>query len=108
MLQLECPWCGLRDETEFSFGGESHIIRPPQPEQRSDAEWVKYLHIRENPKGWHRERWQHRFGCRQWFNVIRHTVTHEVHCSYTMEQPQPELPMPNAIAAQPGESGRVG
>jgi len=29
MLRIECPWCGLRDEPEFTYGGESHITRPP-------------------------------------------------------------------------------
>ena len=27
MLQIPCPWCGPRDEIEFSYGGEAHIIR---------------------------------------------------------------------------------
>ncbi len=31
MLQIECPWCGKRDQTEFSYGGEAHIDRPAQP-----------------------------------------------------------------------------
>ena len=25
MLRIECPWCGLRDEPEFSYGGETQI-----------------------------------------------------------------------------------
>ena len=29
MMQLSCPWCGVRDETEFVCGGTTHIARPP-------------------------------------------------------------------------------
>lgn len=91
MLQIHCPYCGLRDETEFTFGGQAHIIRPANPETVSDREWVEYLYNRENPKGLHRERWQHRFACRQWFNVVRDTVTHKIHASYHMDEQQPSL-----------------
>ena len=28
MLNIKCPYCGFRDESEFSCGGEAHIIRP--------------------------------------------------------------------------------
>jgi sarcosine oxidase subunit delta len=34
--------------------------------------------LRDNPKGWFRERWFHVHGCRIWFTVERHTVTHEI------------------------------
>ena len=29
MMQLQCPWCGMRDESEFVCAGTSHIARPP-------------------------------------------------------------------------------
>jgi heterotetrameric sarcosine oxidase delta subunit len=36
----------------------------------------------------HYERWVHSYGCRQWFNVARDTVTHEITEVYKMgEQP---------------------
>jgi len=78
MLRIKCPYCGLRDQSEFKFGGESHLPRPENPEQVSDAAWAEYLFYRKNPKGIHFERWVHNFGCRQWFQVARHTVTHEI------------------------------
>ena len=28
MLRIECPFCGLRDEPEFAYGGESQVTRP--------------------------------------------------------------------------------
>lgn len=89
MLQIRCPWCGVRDEAEFAFGGTSHVSRPPL--EASDAEWAAYLFIRENPKGVHYERWQHAYGCEQWFNVARSTVTHEILAVYKMGDSKPEL-----------------
>jgi len=86
MLQISCPFCGPRDEIEFTFGGESHIQRP-SPEV-SDSEWADYLYCRDNPKGVHHERWQHRDGCRQWFNIERDTVTHQIYRIYRMDEPR--------------------
>lgn len=82
MMLLRCPWCGPRDESEFVCGGATHIVRPAL--EASDAQWAEYLFFRDNPKGLHRERWRHAFGCGQWFNVARHTVTHEVVSIYAM------------------------
>lgn len=92
MIILSCPWCGVRSEQEFSCGGQSHIERPSQPAAASDAEWAAYLYERENPRGLHRERWRHTDGCRQWFNVLRDTVTHEVLAVYRMGEAGPDLP----------------
>ncbi len=89
MLRIPCPYCGTRDESEFRFGGESHVERPG-PEV-SDAEWADYLFNRENPKGLHYERWCHTYGCSQWFNVVRDTVTHEFHAVYKMGLSKPDL-----------------
>jgi heterotetrameric sarcosine oxidase delta subunit len=88
MLLISCPHCGPRDESEFSYGNEAHIARPVSSETMSDAEWADYLFMRKNPKGVHFERWNHARGCRRWFNVARHTVTHEILAVYRMgEQP---------------------
>ena len=43
MLQIECPWCGRRDESEFSYAGEAHIVRPEDPFSLSDGQWAEYL-----------------------------------------------------------------
>jgi heterotetrameric sarcosine oxidase delta subunit len=86
MLRIPCPWCGLRDQNEFRFGGEASVTRPADPSSVSDQEWVEYLYYRENIKGLHQERWLHSFGCRRWFILNRHTVTHEVIGSYAMGQ----------------------
>lgn len=87
MLLIECPYCGPRDECEFHAGGEAHIARPEKPAEMSDADWADYLFMRKNTKGWYAERWVHSAGCRRWFNVERHTVTHEIRRVYQMGDP---------------------
>ena len=89
MLLIECPYCGLRDETEFSYAGEAHIARPTETEKLTDAEWADYLFMRKNPKGAHREQWLHAAGCRRYFNVERDTVTYRITGSYRIGEKGP-------------------
>ncbi len=89
MLLIECPWCGFRAETEFSYGGEAGIVRPADPDALSDAEWADYLFYRRNPRGAHRELWNHAAGCRRWFGVERDTVTYRIERSYTLNDADP-------------------
>ena len=90
MFVIKCPYCGERDQTEFSCHGESHIARPENPNEVSDKEWGEYLFFRSNRKGMHYERWTHDHGCRQWFNVQRHTVTDKIIQTYKMGELKPE------------------
>jgi len=85
----------LRDLSEFSFGGEAARTRPQHPDQSNDAEWAEYLFYRDNPKGQHFERWVHTFGCRQWFAVVRDTVTHEI-LEVCRIGERPSAPLPGA------------
>ena len=87
MMQIPCIHCGLRDESEFVCGGTSHLTRPGL--QGSDHAWGEYLFFRDNPKGLHAERWRHAQGCGQWFNVARHTITHEISSVYAITDPPP-------------------
>lgn len=89
MLRLDCPYCGTRDEVEFRCGGEAHVARPDPGV--SDDEWADYLFCRENSKGLYRERWCHVYGCGQWFNVARDTVTHEIYMIYEMGEAATEI-----------------
>lgn len=82
MLYIPCPFCGPRDETEFTYGGPSHVTRPDL--SCTDREWTQYLYTRANTKGAYRERWLHSFGCGRWFNVLRDTTTHEIRQIYQM------------------------
>ncbi|OGA53002.1 MAG: sarcosine oxidase subunit delta [Betaproteobacteria bacterium RIFCSPLOWO2_12_FULL_62_58] len=78
MMLLPCPYCGPRDVTEFTYGGDGDMARPSDPQAASDAQWASYVYIRDNPRGPHDELWQHSAGCRRWIRVRRDTLTHEV------------------------------
>ena len=43
MFLINCPYCGERDQSEFSAGGEAHIVRPKHPTELSDDQWAEYL-----------------------------------------------------------------
>lgn len=90
MMRIPCPWCGERPESEFHCGGASHLVRPPM--ECSDEAWADYLFMRDNPVGRHAEKWRHTYGCGQWFNVLRHTETHEISAVYRMTESLPDVP----------------
>lgn len=92
MLLIKCPWCGERAETEFRHCGVAHLARPTDPSATTDAEWAEYLYLRENPRGWHRERWRHIQGCGRFFNALRHTHTDRIAATYRSDEPRPEVP----------------
>ena len=75
-MRITCPFCGPRDEAEFTFRGDATVVRPG-PDAGAEA-FAAYIYDRKNPKGWHVEWFHHSTGCRQWLKVRRHTVTHEV------------------------------
>jgi len=72
---LECPNCGIREITDFGFGGE--VSRRPASEP-SRRELFTYVYFRRNAAGVQREWWIHRSGCRAWFLAERDTRTNEV------------------------------
>lgn len=92
MFIIECPWCGPRDQSEFTAHGEAHIARPQHPAELTDAEWGDYLFFRHNPKGVAYERWTHTHGCRRWFNIARNTATDQIYRSYRPDEPRPAIP----------------
>ncbi|MCC4797737.1 sarcosine oxidase subunit delta [Enterovibrio norvegicus] len=90
MLRIYCPYCEeLREEPEFTYSGEAHIIRPLDPDALSDDEWGRYLFHRKNIKGSHREMWQHTAGCRKYFNMQRNTVTYDIDAVYKIGEKPP-------------------
>lgn len=91
MFLIKCPWCGERDMTEFSHGGEGHIARPADPDSLSDEQWGDYVFFRTNPKGVHYERWIHTHGCRRWFNAVRNTVSDAFVGFYKPGEPRPSV-----------------
>jgi heterotetrameric sarcosine oxidase delta subunit len=76
MLRIQCPFCGERDHSEFTYGGDATIAYPPL-DAPMEA-WIDAVYVRANPKGPHRERWHHSDGCRLWLVVERDTLTHEI------------------------------
>ena len=92
MLIIECPHCGKRAETEFSFGGEGGIARPLETEKLTDEQWGDYVFMRKNPKGLHHEQWNHAAGCRRWFNALRDTTTDRFITTYKAGEKRPEDP----------------
>ena len=89
MLLIACPWCGVRPENEFHYGGEAHIARPHDAASLNDAAWAEFLYMRSNPKGRHTERWRHTHGCGRFFNCLRDTVSDRIEATYKPGEPAP-------------------
>ena len=96
MMLIPCPWCGPRNQIEFTYGGDA-MLRRPAPDA-PEAAWVDYVYLRDNPRGPHDELWYHGAGCRSWFKVRRNTRTHEIIASAPADQSFPDDPSPSAAA----------
>ena len=90
MLQIPCPFCGVRDDAEFRYRGDARAERPPASAEAS--RFAAYVYMRENPKGWHLEYWQHAHGCRRVLAVWRHTETHAIAWVGYADAPPPVPP----------------
>ncbi|HZS85060.1 MAG TPA: sarcosine oxidase subunit delta [Stellaceae bacterium] len=86
MLLIPCPFCGPRDQIEFTYGGDATLTRP-DPATASEEAWAAYVYLRDNPKGPHSEYWHHHAGCRAWIKVRRDTLTHEISASAAATAP---------------------
>jgi sarcosine oxidase subunit delta len=69
---LTCPNCGVREVTDFAFGGE---LNPRPKETPSLRELGRYNYFRDNVAGVQQEWWLHRSGCGEWFIAERNTLT---------------------------------
>ena len=98
-MRPAAPGSRTDDATCLSFGAvcamnpnsstaERRTLHAPSL-NASDQAWGEYLFFRDNPKGLHHERWRHSFGCGQWFNVARNTITHEVLSVYALTETAP-------------------
>ena len=99
MMQIPCPWCGPRNQVEFTYGGDATLRRPPP--DAPEADWADYVYVRDNPCGPHDELWFHGAGCRSWFKVRRNTRTHEILGSAPIDRPLPERAEPHEAGAHP-------
>lgn len=77
MQQFPCPFCGLRDETEFHFAAEGGKHRPEPAQDVSDKEWSDYLYAANATKGIAQEIWIH-LTCGEFFMMSRDTMSREI------------------------------
>ncbi len=76
MIRIDCPFCGIRDHSEFSYEGDASVEYPAL-DAPEDA-WFEAVFLRDNPRGAHREYWRHLYGCGSFLEVARDTVTHQI------------------------------
>lgn len=77
MIRINCPFCGERDHSEFSYGSDGSFDYPALDAPLQ--EWHDAVFLRENIRGVQTETWHHGSGCRMWLKVERDTMTHEIH-----------------------------
>ena len=75
MMQITCPHCGARSQTEFVYERTMDSIAPLEAAP-DDA--MRTLFTRTNPRGVDEEIWRHTYGCRAWMVITRHRVTNEI------------------------------
>ena len=86
MIRIKCPYCGERDHSEFTYGGDASIQYPSL--DGTEKEWVEAIFFRKNIFGKQLETWHHANGCRMWLEVERSTKTHEI---YSVKPCHPEM-----------------
>lgn len=74
MKQLTCPMNGLRDISEFSYGG---AVKEMPPLDGAEAYWADYVFTEDNAAGPVFEWWLH-IPSGTWFIAERDTRTDEV------------------------------
>jgi sarcosine oxidase subunit delta len=85
MQLFPCPFCGLRDETEFHYAGEANTTRPSGGAAISSADWSRYLYFQRNPKGRIAEIWTH-MTCAEMFLMERDNITHAVYSGSSLRK----------------------
>ena len=77
--QLNCPNCGKRAVSEFTF--RSEYLKRPTPDANFSV-WADYVYFRKNKMGHQTEWWYHRSGCQSWFLEERDTTNNTDHRSF--------------------------
>ena len=76
---IDHPLLGPRDISEFIYLGDASLLnRPRWDDEKADNNFYKYLYLRENIAGIHKELWFHQQGDRSWLVISRNTLTHEI------------------------------
>ena len=77
-MRIECPFCGERDSSEFTYLGDAAFRRPASDTADAADRFYEAVYLRDNPAGPHQELWYHANGCLSWLRVTRDTRTHEI------------------------------
>jgi sarcosine oxidase subunit delta len=94
-MRIPCPFCGVRDLTEFTYLGDASLAQRPDPASPDAAtRFHEYVHLRDNPAGLHDEFWYHGGGCRSWLIVTRNTRTHVVERARFARESNARVPTP--------------
>ena len=73
------PLLGPRDMIEFIYYGDASLLkRPKWDDKNAEDKFYKYLYLRKNIAGIHKELWFHQQGDRSWLVVTRNTKNHEI------------------------------
>ena len=73
------PLLGPRDINEFVYLGDASLLKRPEWQERNaEDNFYKYLYLRKNIAGTHKELWFHQQGDRSWLVVTRNTKNHEI------------------------------
>jgi heterotetrameric sarcosine oxidase delta subunit len=96
---LTCPNCGVREVTDFGYGGE--VVSRPQARPTLE-ELNTYNYFRRNRAGVQTEWWFHRSGCRAWFIAQRDTTTNDVRWTALASEAPPDAGAGPAQAPPPG------
>ncbi|WOE32448.1 MULTISPECIES: sarcosine oxidase subunit delta [unclassified Acinetobacter] len=75
MKMMRCPLNGLRNISEFTYGGELKTM--PDQNSCSDEQWADYVFNKNNIAGEVFEWWMHT-PTNYWFIAQRHTITDEI------------------------------
>ena len=75
MLLIDCPHCGPRAQSEFTYErAVDGIVLLEMPGEQA----MQVLYERTNPRGIDDELWRHSFGCRQFLRLHRHRISHAI------------------------------
>ncbi|MFU0503834.1 sarcosine oxidase subunit delta [Pseudaminobacter sp. NGMCC 1.201702] len=102
-MRIACPFCGTRENGEFTYLGDAKPKRPVVTALEGDgangqeAAFYDYVYLRDNVAGDMSEYWYHGGGCRSWLIAERNTLTHEI---------KSVRPAPGAGAASPKADAR--
>ncbi|MEI5681183.1 MULTISPECIES: sarcosine oxidase subunit delta [unclassified Mesorhizobium] len=84
-MRIACPFCGERENGEFTYLGDAKPKRPAIAAidggagAPGEAEaFYDYVYLRDNFAGEMSEYWYHGGGCRSWLVIERNTLTHEI------------------------------